>query len=430
MNNNSGKRWKYEEIEILKAEHEKGTTYKQIALILGRNQEPVRMKGKSMGLSKRCLIWSRESESELIELHKDGLSYKEIGEILNRTLYGIKAKCAKLGLLESYNDWTKKEIDILRKEYTKGTTYEELGKLINRSTAAVAWRISALNITRSKKEWSQLEVEQLLELKSEGLSYQEISQIMGRSENSVNIKSNRLGLGNPGGRYPVDQNYFKEVDTQKKSYWLGWLMSDGNVSRKGNVSLNLSIKDKDVIEDFKNDLRLETNISYSFPKSIFYKGQAITSHGICGIGTGCPEMAKDLARYGVVPAKTYICQFPDNLDEKYYPGFIAGMISGDGSVIVHGRDLIIITTILGTYDLLEGIRQILIKRIGFNHKKLPRKEKKTKCLYRIELSHRESIRLHSWFKENSTALMPRKNKIIEDYFRQYPEKCNPQVRSA
>ena len=121
--NNSGKQWKYEEIEILKAEHKKGTIYKQIAFILGRNEEPVRMKGKSIGLSKRCHMWARESELKLIELHKNGLSYKEISEIMDRTLYGIKAKCIKLGLVKGYDGWTKEEIDILRKEYIKKTTY-------------------------------------------------------------------------------------------------------------------------------------------------------------------------------------------------------------------------------------------------------------------------------------------------------------------
>lgn len=56
------------------------------------------------------------------------------------------------------------------------------------------------------------------------------------------------------------------------------------------------------------------------------------------------------------------------------------------------------------------------------HRGIPWSEEDEQILRTIELSERDVISLDAWFKENGTALMPRKNKIIEDHRVKYPEK--------
>ena len=128
-------------------------------------------------------------------------------------------------------------------------------------------------------------------------------------------------------------------------------------------------------------------------------------------------MIQDLAKYGIHQNKTYDVIFPKELDRKYYPGFIAGVISGDGCIdIKKNRNTYILRcTIAGTLDLVQKIREILIKEICFNPEKKISKYESSKCLYRLELNQTETIALYNWLQKNGISLMERKNKLIEEF---------------
>ena len=65
--------------------------------------------------------------------------------------------------------------------------------------------------------------------------------------------------------------------------------------------------------------------------------------------------------------------------------------------------------------MLDNIKNILVKEIGFNADKQTTKYKSTAQLYRLELNQTETINLYKWFNQNGVKLMERKNKMIEDY---------------
>ena len=54
---------------------------------------------------------------------------------------------------------------------------------------------------------------------------------------SVNIDSNRLYH-----KYSYNTSIFKQIDTEEKAYWLGFLYADGYVSDKG---VELALKESD-----------------------------------------------------------------------------------------------------------------------------------------------------------------------------------------
>ena len=49
-------------------------------------------------------------------------------------------------------------------------------------------------------------------------------------------------------KYNFNENYFENIDTEDKAYFLGFITADGNVS--GNT-LNISQKESDVLYEFK-----------------------------------------------------------------------------------------------------------------------------------------------------------------------------------
>ena len=50
-------------------------------------------------------------------------------------------------------------------------------------------------------------------------------------------------------KYPVNEDYFEDINTKEKAYWLGVLYADGAINK--NNSVRLGMKDKDHIEKFK-----------------------------------------------------------------------------------------------------------------------------------------------------------------------------------
>lgn len=84
-------------------------------------------------------------------------------------------------------------------------------------------------------------------------------------------------------RYSFNSDYFESIDTKQKAYWLGYLYCDGFVGSGKYNNIVLSSIDKNVIDDFVQDLEFKgiipTNIvvaddkrkSISFAKSDLYE---------------------------------------------------------------------------------------------------------------------------------------------------------------
>ena len=75
-----------------------------------------------------------------------------------------------------------------------------------------------------------------------------------------------------GRKYNCNYDYFKEIDTEDKSYWLGFLYADGSIHKtKHTMDLVLSINDKEHLYSFvivKGLLQYEQEFSFSV-KSIY-----------------------------------------------------------------------------------------------------------------------------------------------------------------
>src|SRR5690606_19828606 len=66
-------------------------------------------------------------------------------------------------------------------------------------------------------------------------------------------------------RYTIQEDYFAQIDSHKKAYWLGWLMSDGNVhtANKGGKIIRISIqrRDEHILDEFRKDIKSNAPIS-------------------------------------------------------------------------------------------------------------------------------------------------------------------------
>ena len=407
MIKNRGDKWTENEISLAKELYLKGYSFSEVASKTNHSEIAVTKKIQNLGLSNRKVLWTDEDLHNLRDLFNQGLSYSEIAKKLGKTVRACQGKAIRLGLKKKEcNIWK----DKIRSDF-----------------------------------WTNEEIEKLLYCAKTYTSYLEISKIMGRSvkaisyklyELNVHIKEKSIVEKSMYRRaYSVDDNYFENIDSQKKAYWLGWLITDGYIATSYNtkrgitnvnsIGLKLAEKDRCVLEDFKKDLNTNVSIKSIKSRKAFEYTNKITNKTVCIKGGEQAEfrftsakMIQDLARYGIYQNKTYDVTFPKELNSKYYPGFIAGVISGDGCINIklnHGKTYLLRCMIAGTFDLIDNIKNILAKEIGVNPDKKITKNKGSKCLYTLELNQTETIALYYWLKENGISLMERKNKMIEEF---------------
>ena len=393
--------------------------------------------------------WTTEEITLTKNLYLKGVGISEIVSYVNHSESGIQKKIKEFGFTNRRNDWTELDIDNLKKLFNQNLSYAEIAKTLNKTVRAC--QAKAIRLGLKKKEcntwknnkradfWTEKDIEKLIYCVNNYTSYSEISKIMGRSIKSISCKLSELGKhlkekteiekANYRRAYSVDDDYFEIIDSQKKAYWLGWLITDGFITtnlntnrglvKSNSIGLKLQEIDSDVLKDMKSDLKCSKTIkTVKRNKPIIYNDKTIISKTQCELRFTSAKMIQDLAKYGIHQNKTYDVVFPKELDSKYYPGFIAGVISGDGCINIklnHGKTYLLRCMIAGTFDLIDNIKNILVKEIGVNPIKKITKNKDSKCLYTLELNQTETIALYYWLQKNGISLMERKNKLIEEF---------------
>ena len=147
-------------------------------------------------------------------------------------------------------------------------------------------------------------------------------------ENNIPIKrhTKRSGLF-------MKEDYFEEINTEAKAYFLGLLFTDGNVfirpKKTNQISLELTIRDKDILEKFKEELNTNNKLSYRKNSN-----RAETVY----VRFFSEKMVNDLSKYGVIPQKTKrTTHLPFQLiPSQFHKDFLRGLIDGDGSIYFFG----------------------------------------------------------------------------------------------
>lgn len=128
--------------------------------------------------------------------------------------------------------------------------------------------------------------------------------------------------------YFADYNYFDEIDSEDKSYFLGFIYADGNFSRN-SLKIFISEQDVDVLEKFKyclksnHDIKRKKGSGYTSSDKLSSMVELMVSHR---------TFPKILAKHGIVENKTHhIKSIPNTIPKELIRHFIRGYMDGDGS---------------------------------------------------------------------------------------------------
>lgn len=134
--------------------------------------------------------------------------------------------------------------------------------------------------------------------------------------------------------YYYNKNYFENIDTPEKAYWLGFIAADGNLYRRdghqGLVSISIHEKDIELLENFKKELNTTKPISVVRDKR---RSDTI----MASLQVTSDKIFNDLLDKGVGIRKTFdldLMQIFKNIPCRFQSDFILGYFDGDGSITV------------------------------------------------------------------------------------------------
>lgn len=130
-----------------------------------------------------------------------------------------------------------------------------------------------------------------------------------------------------GARTHLNDNYFSEINTPYKAYFLGLMFADGSVIRTNpnqdswTISLELISSDDYILEKFREELELKIKVKQSNRE-----GRNTTSY----LHFQSSTIAKDLINLGCIPRKSKQDIYFPNIPEELKRYFILGYFDGDG----------------------------------------------------------------------------------------------------
>jgi mobile intron protein len=214
--------------------------------------------------------------------------------------------------------------------------------------------------------------------------------------------------------YKYNENYFENIDTSEKAYWLGFIYADGFITRKTNGSavFGLTLAEEEPL------IKLNQCLESNKPIGKYKKVNSYNLNSIEYKLAFCSnKMVSDLEKHGCIERKTFKLKFP-KLNENLIPHFIRGYFDGDGSVFLHIQKannteyIMLGVTICGIKSFLDD----LSKYIGFENCVYKDKRKKTDC-YSIKLaSNIRCLKLYHYLYNNAGNMYLSRKKDKFDNF--------------
>lgn len=212
---------------------------------------------------------------------------------------------------------------------------------------------------------SEQEGLEFIEKYSNGISSEEIAKeyVVAGSTVTNRLKKNGITIRSNSEskiKYIKNDDYFNEIDTPRKAYFLGLMYSDGNVHKINSwIKVALLESDKNVLQEFSNDI-------FGFEKIKYYE----STHGsgtskMAEFGFYSPKMDDDLAKHGCMYNKCFKIRIP-SLSDELMLHFMRGYIDGDGCVYVNKTNTRIKVTFASNYEFCEDIKKYMKEKYNFN----------------------------------------------------------------
>lgn len=316
--------------------------------------------------------YSEEDKIKMVELYNSGLSQKQVAEIMGcskscveKTMhqYSVPQR-NKRYYAKKFDDKTEKEI--INDYFVNGQSIREIAKKYGGTTTPIVTLF-----------------------KNEDLNFREPSSYR---------------------KYSIDEHYFDNIDTEEKAYILGFLYADGaNCSTKNHYIISLTVhpKDIDILNKIRNELKMESPI---FDHTDSNSGRKYKKIQICN-----KHMVSMLEKYGVVPKKSLIIQYPEWIRDDLARHFLRGLFDGDGSIATKLSNI----NYCGSKYLMTYIKTLFKKLFEVDFRVQNRSNAHPDFMSMTCSRHAEMAKVLSYLYDDSTIYLERKYLLYLQFKEKY-----------
>lgn len=215
-----------------------------------------------------------------------------------------------------------------------------------------------------------------------------------------------------------NEDYFENIDTEEKAYWLGFIAADGSVVKSSEYNsyrlyINLSRVDENHLRKFRNaieanDIELQ---EYTSTAGFCNPNGTTTSR----IVLNSLKLCTDLAKYHIHQRKSYDIEMP-NIDNNLMPHYLRGLFDGDGSYYyqydVKNNRYRYVFEIVGVSEVF--LRQIQEYLLSVNIKTNIYYRKGTNSIRLMSGSRQEILKLIDLLYSDAHVYLDRKYKKINE----------------
>lgn len=172
------------------------------------------------------------------------------------------------------------------------------------------------------------------------------------------------------------EDYFSEINTVNKAYWIGWLITDGSlVDKDYSISISLQKTDQHILDLLQKDLQIDHKIKP-------FNGKYVRFY------LSCKSIYTDLLKYGLKQNKTFDITIPE-LDDSLYAALLRGCFEGDGGLSIlnsRGKEELELSFTGNIYTVTK-FNELISKFTGIKLRNIT----KNNSIYRIRWSNKQDI---------------------------------------
>lgn len=215
-------------------------------------------------------------------------------------------------------------------------------------------------------------------------------------------------------KYTINEDFFENIDSEEKAYFLGFFYADAGLDDNGKkVMFALAAQDLEII--IKLQQCLESNIPIKITSR---KRLGENNQDRCLFLISRKKIWSDLSRLGLYQNKSLTLS-PDPikfLSDEIFRHFIRGYFDGDGCISVHKpknrTGFQSAVTILSTIEFIEYIK-VRLSFLNINMRITKRHNNDTNC-YTLEINGNNQVKKFlGWLYKDSSIYLSRKyNKFV------------------
>lgn len=213
-------------------------------------------------------------------------------------------------------------------------------------------------------------------------------------------------------KHYVNVNYFKNIDSEDKAYFLGLLLADGCISNYA-IKLRLQENDKYIIDTFKKCIESNHSLYYISPKKVILNNKVIKSSGQWNFSINRVEIIEDLIKLGIFKNKTYKEYSIPKIEESLIRHFLRGYFDGDGCVSLL-KDNRLRSQFIGCKTIIKEIEEIFKKLNIIYTKEI---KQYSIIIYVLKINRTlDNQKLYRYLYHDSNFYLYRKKDIFEKFY--------------